>query len=38
MKAEIDLKLATKPEMVSIARHALDRLESLLALEKLEEL
>ncbi len=38
MKAEIDLKLAPKSEVVSTARHALGRLESLLAPEKLEEL
>jgi anti-sigma regulatory factor (Ser/Thr protein kinase) len=37
MKAEIDLKLAPKPEVVAAARHALDRLADLLLPEKLEE-
>ncbi len=37
MEAEIDLKLAPKPEVVTTARHALDRLANLLPPEKLEE-
>jgi anti-sigma regulatory factor (Ser/Thr protein kinase) len=36
-KAEIDLRFAPEPRVVSTARHALDRLESLLPSEKLEE-
>ena len=35
---QLDVKLPPKAETISEARHALDRLESLLAPEKLEEL
>ena len=37
MIAEIDLRLAPKPEVVATARHALDQLVDLLPHEKLEE-
>ena len=37
MEAEIDLKLAPEPEVVTTARHALDQLANLLPPEKLEE-
>ena len=37
MNAEIDLRLAPKPEVVATARHALDQLVDLLPHEKLEE-
>src|ERR671933_474580 len=37
MEAEIDLRLAPKPEVVATARHALDQLADLLPHEKLEE-
>src|SRR5919202_2132288 len=36
MEAEIDLKLAPEPEVITTARHALDRLANLLPPEKLE--
>ena len=36
MKAEIDLRFDPEPEVVSTARHALDRLENLLPSGKLE--
>ena len=36
MEAEIDLRLAPEPEVVTDARHALDRLADLLPPEKLE--
>jgi anti-sigma regulatory factor (Ser/Thr protein kinase) len=38
MEAKIDLSLAPKPEVVTTARHALDRLANLLPSEKLEDL
>ena len=37
MKAEVDLRLAPEPEVVTTARHALDRLANLLPAEKLED-
>jgi len=37
MVAEIDVRLAPKPEVVTDARHALDQLADLLPPEKLEE-
>jgi len=37
LEAEIDLRLAPKPEVVTSARHALDRLADLLPREKLED-
>jgi anti-sigma regulatory factor (Ser/Thr protein kinase) len=37
MVAEIDLRLASEPEVVTTARHALDRLADLLPPEKLED-
>jgi len=37
MIAEIDLRLAPEPEVVTTARHALDRLTDLLLPEKLED-
>jgi anti-sigma regulatory factor (Ser/Thr protein kinase) len=37
MVAEIDLRLAPEPEVVTDARHALDRLANLLPPEKLED-
>ena len=37
MIAEIDLRLVPEPEVVTIARHALDRLADLLPPEKLED-
>jgi anti-sigma regulatory factor (Ser/Thr protein kinase) len=37
MIAEIDLRLAPEPEVVTTARHALDRLTDLLPSEKLED-
>ncbi len=37
MVAEIDLRLAPEPEVVTTARHALDRLANLLPPEKLED-
>jgi anti-sigma regulatory factor (Ser/Thr protein kinase) len=37
MIAEIDLRLAPEPEVVTTARHALDQLTDLLAPEKLED-
>jgi anti-sigma regulatory factor (Ser/Thr protein kinase) len=37
MVAEIDLKLAPEPEVVTTARHALDQLADLLPHEKLED-
>src|ERR671933_1680877 len=37
MEAEIDLRLAPKPEVVATARHALDQLADLLPHEMLEE-
>ena len=36
MEAEIDLRFDSEPEVVSTARHALDRLENLLPSGKLE--
>ncbi len=36
MEAEIDLKLAPEPEVITTARHALDRLTDLLPSAKLE--
>ena len=36
MQAEIDLKLAPEPEVITTARHALHRLANLLPPEKLE--
>ena len=37
MEAEIDLRLAPEPEVVTTARHTLDRLADLLPPEKLED-
>ena len=37
LEAEIDLRLAPKPEVIATARHALDRLADLLPREKLED-
>ena len=37
MEAEIDLRLAPEPEVVTTARHTLDRLTDLLPPEKLED-
>ena len=37
MEAKIDFRLAPEPEMVTTARHALDRLANLLPSEKLED-
>ena len=37
MEAEIDLRLAPEPEVVTTARHTLDRLADLLSPEKLED-
>ena len=37
MEAEIDLRLAPEPEVVTTARHALDRLAHLMPPEKLED-
>ena len=37
MVAKIDVKLAPEPEVVTTARHALDRLANLLPSEKLED-
>src|SRR3954470_3834409 len=37
MVAEIDIRLAPEPEVVTTARHALDRLADLLPPEKLED-
>jgi serine/threonine-protein kinase RsbW len=37
MKAEVDLRLAPEPEVVTTARHALDRLANLVPAEKLED-
>jgi anti-sigma regulatory factor (Ser/Thr protein kinase) len=37
MNAEIDLRLVPEPEVVTTARHALDRLANLLPPEKLED-
>jgi anti-sigma regulatory factor (Ser/Thr protein kinase) len=37
MEAEIDVRLAPEPEVVTTARHALDRLADLLPPEKLED-
>ena len=37
MEAKVDLRLAPEPEMVTTARHALDRLANLLPSEKLED-
>jgi anti-sigma regulatory factor (Ser/Thr protein kinase) len=37
MKAEIDLRLVPEPEVVTTARHALDRLANLLPPKKLED-
>ena len=37
MEAEIDLRLVPEPEVVTTARHALDRLANLLSPEKLED-
>jgi anti-sigma regulatory factor (Ser/Thr protein kinase) len=37
MEAEVDLRLAPEPEVVTTARHALDQLANLLPPEKLED-
>jgi anti-sigma regulatory factor (Ser/Thr protein kinase) len=37
MEAEIDLRLAPEPEVITTARHTLDRLADLLPPEKLED-
>ena len=37
IEAKVDLRLAPEPEMVTTARHALDRLANLLPSEKLED-
>ena len=37
MEAEIDLRLAPEPEVVTTARHALDQLANLMPPEKLED-